>query len=226
VVPWRQRKTAHDKVFAVRLKIVSTVLASMIALAVAGCGGDGSGSDDAVEPAASRSALAQKLSDPPAMPDGDLTPSPAKDATLSENLAYELRRKTLKMAAAPGDITAKCPAGLQANSGTKVTCTATYNELAVEWNVTIGEKSEISDSLVEFEAVPNQGILTRDGVARVLYGNFRDSIDYALCNDIPDAVLVPLDAKTKYVCEVVFKGKQPTGNGEAVRLTDSGPRVY
>jgi hypothetical protein len=201
-------------------------MVSMVALAVAGCGGDGSGSDDAAEPVASRSALAQKLSSPPAMPDGDPTPSPGKDATLSENLAYELRRKTLKMASAPADITAKCPAGLQANSGTKVTCSTTYNGLTVEWNVTIGEKSEISENLVEFEAVPNQGILTRDGVARLLYGNYRDSIDYALCNDIPDAVLVPLDAKSKYVCEVVFKGKQPTGNGEAVRATESGPRVF
>jgi hypothetical protein len=152
-------------------------------------------------------------------------PSPSDDATLSENLAYELRRKTLDMAKAAGEVTARCPKKVASKNGTRVTCTTTYEGLEVVWDVNIGEKSALSDNLVEYEAVPRKGILTRDGVARLLYGNYRDSIDYALCNDIPQAVLVPLNAKTTYTCEVVFKGKQPTGYAEAVRVTEAGPRV-
>ncbi|MEO3795952.1 hypothetical protein ABGB14_37625 [Nonomuraea sp. B10E15] len=68
-------------------------------LLVTGRAGEGPGSDDAAaRPASAATVLPQKLSEPPAMPEEE--PSPADDATLSENLAYELRRKTLDMAEA------------------------------------------------------------------------------------------------------------------------------
>ncbi|MFE4961098.1 hypothetical protein ACFRCW_46215 [Streptomyces sp. NPDC056653] len=69
------------------------------------------------------------------------------------------------------------------------------------------------------------GGLTSDGVARLLYGNYRESIDHARCNDIPKAALVPRHAKTQYSCEVVFKGKTPGGLAQPVRVTDAEPRV-
>ncbi|MFE9953304.1 hypothetical protein ACFYRJ_38550 [Streptomyces sp. NPDC005531] len=72
----------------------------------------------------------------------------------------------------------------------------------------------------------NKGILTSNGVARMLYGNYRDSIDHARCNDIPEAVLIPLNVKTKHSCEVVLNGKTPGGLDEPVHVTDAGPRVY
>ena len=42
--------------------------------------------------------------------------------------------------------------------------------LKVVWKVTVGKKSGWSDNVVEFNAVPDKGILTSDGVARLLYG--------------------------------------------------------
>ncbi|WP_406297217.1 hypothetical protein OH782_41715 (plasmid) [Streptomyces sp. NBC_01544] len=170
--------------------------------------------------------LPQKLTKPETEPEMEPQPSPAADAPFDENLAYELRGKTLKMAQAAGKTTAECPKGLESKSGTRATCTTTYDGLKVVWKVTIGKKAGWSDNVVEFDAVPDKGILTSDGVARLLYGNYRDSIDHARCNDIPKAVLVPLNVKTKYSCEVVFKGRTPGGLAEPVRVTDAGPRVY
>ncbi|MGP3937598.1 hypothetical protein [Nonomuraea sp. KM88] len=77
-------------------------------LLVTGRAGEGPDSNDAAaRPASAATVLPQKLSEPPAMPKEE--PSPADDATLSENLTYELRRKTLDMAEAAGEVTARCP---------------------------------------------------------------------------------------------------------------------
>ncbi|MFG2561287.1 hypothetical protein [Streptomyces sp. NPDC048496] len=211
-----------------RMKIISVVVATTaVGLLATGCGGEGSGSGDAgAKPAPVGAVLPQKLTEPPALPEDELQPSQADDATFGENLAYELRRKTLNMARAAGKVTSTCPKGLEPKGGSKVTCTTTYEGLEVEWDVTVGDKPGWSDNMVEFEAVPRQGILTRDGVARLLYGNSGDTMDYALCNGIPKAVLVPLNAKSKYSCEVVFKGKDPVGAATAVRVTAAGPRVF
>ncbi|MFJ1569671.1 hypothetical protein ACIOG8_36570 [Streptomyces erythrochromogenes] len=54
--------------------------------------------------------------------------------------------------------------------------------------MTIGEKGW-SQNVVEYTAFPRQGLVTRDGVARIMFGN-DSTLDYALCNDIPKAVLV------------------------------------
>ncbi|WP_058042942.1 hypothetical protein [Streptomyces roseifaciens] len=206
-------------------KILSVLIAGSACLAAAACGSEkSSGNSDSAKPKPSVTMLPQRLEKPPTLPEEKLQPSPAADAPFSENLQYELRRKTLEMAGAPGKITAECPADISSNSGTKATCKTTYEGLEVEWNVTIGEKSLFNT--VKYKAIPRQGILTRDGVARLLYGNYRDYIDYALCNDIPKAVLAPLGTQSKYVCEVVDKGEKPSGYGQPVRATDSGPRYY
>ncbi|MFI1968327.1 hypothetical protein BLA24_13350 [Streptomyces cinnamoneus] len=208
-------------------KIVSVLIAGSMCLVATGCGGGkSSGGGGGAKPKPAGTVLPQRLDKPPTMPDGELKPSPAAGASFSENLAYELRRKTQDMAGAPGEITAECPTDVGSKSGTKVTCKTTYEGLEVEWDVSIGDKSAFSDNLVQYKATPRQGILTRDGVARLLYGNYRDSIDYALCNDIPKAVLAPLGTQSTYACEVVFKGQKPVGFPQPVRATDSGPRYY
>ncbi|MET8404870.1 hypothetical protein [Streptomyces sp900116325] len=207
-----------------RMKILVAV--GVAGLLATGCAEGSSSSDEKAKQPPAPTVLPQKLTKPNAEPDMEPRPSPADDAPFDENLAYELRLKTLKMAQATGKTTAECPKGLESKSGTRATCTTTYDGLKVVWNVTIGKKSGWSDNVVEFNAVPDKGILTSDGVARLLYGNYRDSIDHARCNDIPKAVLVPLNVKTKYSCEVVFKGRTPGGLAEPVRVTDAGPRVH
>ncbi|MFJ7947252.1 hypothetical protein ACIQ6K_26910 [Streptomyces sp. NPDC096354] len=207
-----------------RMKIVTAV--GMVGVLATGCAEGNSGSDKGAKPAPASAVLPQKLPKPHAEPDMEPQPSPADDAPFDEHLAYELRLKTLKMAQATGKTIAECPKSLESKSGTRASCTTTYEGLKVVWKVTIGKKSGWSDNVVEFDAVPDKGILTSDGVARLLYGNYPDSIDHARCNDIPKAVLVPLNVKTKYSCEVVFKGRTPGGLAEPVRVTDAGPRVY
>lgn len=209
-----------------RIKNVSVVVVSAVCLVATGCSDGGSGKDDGAKPKSTHTVLPQRLDKPAPMPEGELKPSPAADAAFSENLAYELRRKTQSMANATGKITAECPKDLGSKSGTQATCTTTFEDVKVEWNVSIGGKSSFSNNLVEYTATPRQGILTRDGVARLLYGNYRDSIDHALCNDIPKAVAAPLGVQSKYRCEVVMKGKEPSGYAQPVRATDSGPRYY
>lgn len=203
-----------------RTKIGLTVTA--IALLAVGCSGGGDSDSASDKPAPQTTMLPQKVAKPADTPDENPSPSPAADAPFNEQLAYELRSRTLKMADAPGKTTGDCPAHLESTQGTKVTCTTTYEGLKVTWDVTVGDKADWSDDYVKYEATPHQGILTRDGVASLLYGNF--SPDSVRCNNIPEAVLVPLNVKTKYQCQTVT-GKE-VGLPEAVRATDSGPRSY
>ncbi|EYT83937.1 hypothetical protein CF54_04335 [Streptomyces sp. Tu 6176] len=212
-----------------RPKIV--IILSVAGLLATGCGGDGnSGPGDAGAKASASApgpaAMAQRLARPGESPDPEPSPSPAASAPFAEQLAYELRSRTLEMAAAPGSTTGKCPRTAVSKKGAKVTCTTTYKGLEVRWDVTLGDKApwSVSGDYVSYKALPRTGILTRDGVARLFYGNF--SPDYLLCNDIPEAVLAPLNAKSAYTCEPVDKGKKPLGYGTPVRATENGPRAY
>ncbi|MCX5278102.1 hypothetical protein [Streptomyces virginiae] len=201
-----------------RMKIIATVIGAVCLLAT-GCGG-GAGADAKQEPIGPL--LPQKLTKP-AMGGLEPTASPAADATFAENVAYELQRKTLAMAGAPGAVTGDCPKGMESKPGSTVTCTITYEGVQVVWNVIIGEKGW-SQNVVEYKAFPRQGLVTRAGVARIMFGN-DSTLDHALCNDIPEAVLVPF-GKTEYKCEKVPQGKEPIGYNQTVHITDTGPMVY
>jgi hypothetical protein len=151
---------------------------------------------------------------------GRKTSRPRPLATFSQNLEWELRRKTRAMAAAAGKVTAECPKDLGSKSGTEVSCTSTYSGLELMWDVHIGDASEWSDSVVQYTAVPRKGLLTRDGIVRYFYGN--SSADEVRCNAIPEAVLVPLNQHTSYECQNVYKDKGPMVP-KKVKATDSGP---
>ncbi|MFF3910289.1 hypothetical protein ACFYZJ_31030 [Streptomyces sp. NPDC001848] len=197
-------------------------------LFVTGCGGEKSDTShaDAKASAPGKVAMTQKLTNPGTSPSLEPSPSPDNAAPFAEQLAYELQNRTLKMADAPGKTTGQCPKGLSSKKGTKTTCTTTYEGLKVQWDVTIGDKAawSVTGDYVSFEATPRAGILTREGVARMLFGNF--SPEYVLCNNIPKATFAPLNAQSKYSCETVDKGEKPLGYGTPVRATENGPRAY
>lgn len=211
-----------------RMKIVTAV--GVTCLLAAGCGTTDSGSGPASDRAdgkatPTRSVLPQRLDQPDMDP--DLEPeAPADDAPFSKHLEHELVVRTLDMAQAEGATTAKCPGTIESAKGKKVTCTTTYEDLKIDWTVTIGAEAAWSDNYVEYEAKPSTGILTKAGVAKLLFGNYKGYIDYALCNDIPKATLAPLNTESTYECEVVDKGKKPQGVTSPVRATEDGPRVY
>ena len=173
------------------MKIVSLVGAAL--LLTAGCAGSDSGADNSGgKPSPTATVLPQKLTKPGPRPDLAPQDSPAADASFAEQLEYELQTRTLTMAHAQGKTTATCPSGMESSKGTKTTCTTTFNGLKVQWTVTIGDKADWSydGGYVQYEATPSTGILTRDGVARLFFGNYSDA-DYLLCNNIPAAALVP-----------------------------------
>ncbi len=203
-----------------RVKIM-TVFVGAVCLLATGCGSEG-GQDD-TKPKLAGPLLPQKVTEPKSVPDLEPSASPSADATFAENVAYELEGKTIDMAGFGGETVGRCPDDLGSKAGTTAVCTVAYEGIKVEWDVTIGEKGW-SDNIVEYQASPRQGILARDGLARLMFGNNSD-LDYALCNDIPKAVLVPL-GETTYKCEEVFKGKEPFGYTQPVRVTDAGPRIY
>ncbi|KJK50650.1 hypothetical protein [Streptomyces sp. NRRL F-4428] len=200
-----------------RMKIITALGA--VCLLATGCGG-GTGTGAKQEPIGPL--LPQKLTKPE-MGSLEPTASPAADAAFAENVIYELQRKTLTMANAPGALTGECPKDMESKPGTTVTCTVTYEGVQVAWNVTIGEKGW-SQNVVEYTAFPAQGLVTRDGVARLMFGN-DSTLDYALCNDIPKAVLVPF-GKTEYKCEKVSQGKEPVGYNQTVHITTTGLMVH
>ncbi|MFE4653559.1 hypothetical protein [Streptomyces sp. NPDC056707] len=86
--------------------------------------------------------------------------------------------------------------------------------------MTIGKEAAWSDNYVQYRANPRQGLLSRDGVVSLLYGNFQP--DEVRCNNIPIAVLVLLDVPGTYACQTINEGE--LGLVEKVRATDAGPR--
>ncbi|MFJ9855863.1 hypothetical protein [Streptomyces sp. NPDC101150] len=204
-----------------RMKIVGIAAMVSVGLLATGCGGSGSKS---ARPEPSISRLPNKLDRPGPRPEGELQPSPAADAPFAAHLEYELRKKTLTLANATGEVTAKCPKNVGSKKGTSVVCTSNYKGAEVEWDVAIGEKSAWSDNYVTYTATPREGIITKEGVQRIIFGNGGDSVDHIRCNDIPEAVAVPM-GPTQYTCQEVMKdGKlyypQP------MRATEDGPRAY
>lgn len=202
-------------------KFISGGLAAAVLLAATACS---SGSSDTTDTAPATPKLPQVVAKPPALPEEELKPSPSSEAPFNEQVAYELRRKTLGMARAKGTTTGECPKDLGSKSGTRATCTTTYDDIKIQWDISIGDKSAWSDNYVQYTAVPRQGVLTRDGAARLMYGNSAGAVEVR-CSNIPEAVAVPLNQKTKYTCQVVYKDKGPM-LPEPIRVTDSGPRAY
>ncbi|GAU70672.1 Syd protein [Streptomyces sp. NBRC 110611] len=190
-------------------------------LLVTGCGGSDSKS---ARPEPSVSQLPNRLDRPGPRPEGELQPSPAADAPFAANLEYELRKKTLTLAGATGEVTAKCPKDVGAKKGTTVVCTSHYKGAEVEWDVAIGDKSSWSDNFVTFTANPRKGIIAKEGVQRIIFGNGGDSVDHIRCNDIPEAVAVPLGL-TKYSCQQVMKDGK-VYYPQPMRATVDGPRAY
>ncbi len=207
-----------------RMKIIAAV--GFGCLLTTACGSTDAGPDGAdSKPSPAPTVLPQRLDQPDMNPDLE-PPAPADDAPFADRLEHELIVGTLKMAQAEGKTSAECPGDVKPAKGTKTTCTTTYEGLKIDWTVTFGDDAAWSSDYVRYDAKPRTGLITRAGVAKLLFGNFKGSIDHALCNDIPKATLAPLHAKSTYECEVVGKGEKPQGVTSAVHATDAGPRVY
>ncbi|MEU2391430.1 hypothetical protein [Streptomyces sp. NPDC007369] len=204
-----------------RMKIVGIGVMVGLGLMATGCGGTASKS---AGPEPSISQLPNRLDRPAPRPEGELQPSPAADAPFLANLEYELRKKTLDLANATGDATAKCPQHAESKKGATFFCRSIYKGAEVEWNVRIGENPGWSKNYVTFTATPNKGIIAKEGVQRIIFGNSGDSLDHIRCNDIPEAIAVPMGS-TQYTCQQVMKDGK-LHYPQPISATENGPRAY
>ncbi|MCX4546281.1 hypothetical protein [Streptomyces sp. NBC_01565] len=203
------------------MKTVGIVAMMSVAVLATGCGGSGAKS---AKPEPSVSRLPNRLDRPGPLPEGELQPSPAADAPFAANVEYAIRKKALGLGGGTGEVTAKCPKDFVSTKGATAVCTSEYKGAVVEWDVTIGDKSGWSDNLVTYTATPRQGLITQEGVRRIIFGNSDDTLDHILCNDIPEAVTVPM-GPTQYTCQQVMKDGQ-VYYPQPMRATDIGPRAY
>ncbi|MER7466434.1 hypothetical protein [Streptomyces sp. NPDC097981] len=203
-----------------RMRIVGIVAMVSVGLLATGCGG----SDLKSKPEPSISRLPNRLDRPGPLPEGDLQPSPAADAPFAANLEYELRKKTLSLANATGEVTATCPTDVGSKKGTTVVCTSNYKGAEVEWDVAIGDEPGWLPGYVNFTARPRKGIMSKEGVQRIIFGNGGDSVDYIRCNDVPEAVAVPM-GPTQYTCQKVMKDGE-LYYPQPMSATEDGPRAY
>lgn len=151
--------------------------------------------------------------------DVKLSPSPGANAPLVENLKYELRIKTVKMAAAMGSTSAACDqADLRPEPGAVVGCTVTYEGVRIPWKVTIKGQG-FSPGLVEYDAEPAMGVITREGALRFYWAEKAHGRQVR-CTNIPTVEAVPLDKPTKYRCETSPAVK------DVLEATEAGPRFY
>lgn len=172
----------------------------------AGCGG-GSSSSAKEKPAAEEAPSGHPVSapDPATTASPVIRPSPRDGAPLIEELQYDLRERTVKMAGAPGRTSAACDRpSVAAAKGSKVTCTVTYEGVKVTWPVTIQGPS-MGGLTLSYQAEPSVGIVTAKGAAADFWANNHDSGTDLRCDDMPAVKQVPLGQKTGYRCSYLTK---------------------
>ncbi|MER5967020.1 hypothetical protein [Streptomyces sp. NPDC002057] len=101
-----------------------------------------------------------------------------------------------------------------------LTCTSDVLGVKVTWTVTV---TSVSASSVSYEFDPNSGLILRDGVVSSFYGEYSGA-KTVRCNDIPEAVLVPLNKETTYACQAQYEGEGFSAP-QRVTPTTKGPQL-
>lgn len=99
-----------------------------------------------------------------------------------------------------------------------LTCTSDLLGVKVTWDVTV---TSVSASSVEYEFDPRSGLIVRDGVVSRFYSEYTGA-KTVRCNDIPEAVLVPLNEETTYACQAQYEGEGFSAP-QRVTATTKGP---
>ncbi|MFD4370226.1 hypothetical protein [Streptomyces sp. NPDC058486] len=131
-----------------------------------------------------------------------------------ENVVRKVRRETVWLAGYAGEITARC-SPKSPNSSDALTCTSSIKNVVVTWDVTTDD--------TYWKTVPRSGLILRDAVVEAFY-NEHSGAKTVRCNDIPEAVLVPLGKETDYACQAEFEGEPPSAP-QRVTSTERGPRL-
>ncbi|MEU0231396.1 MULTISPECIES: hypothetical protein [unclassified Streptomyces] len=197
-----------------RMKMIAAAV--FLGLPLTGCG---TGADDDSAPKPAFPELPQKVMKPVPEPTGGLRPSPPPGAAFHEVVAFGLREKVLDMVNTDGTTTARCPASLKAKEGAEAVCVSTWEDLSIEWDILVHKLPDAPDDL-KWSAEPRMAILARDGAANAVHVSYAP--DLVRCNNIPEAVLVPVEREMKeYTCQTVTDGR--AGKPMPARVTLSGP---
>lgn len=176
--------------------------AGFLGLLLTGCG-TGAEDDSALKPVFPE--LPQRVAKSAPAPTGGLLPSPTTGASFHEIVAFGLLEKVLDMVITDGTATARCPASLKLKDGAQAVCVSTWEGLRIEWDILVYKLPDSPNDL-EWGAEPRMAILARDGAANAVYGYYLP--DLVRCNNIPKAVLVPIEREMKeYTCQTVTDGR-------------------
>ncbi|MGD9485243.1 DUF4333 domain-containing protein [Streptomyces sp. TRM70308] len=201
-------------------KIVTAVAAA--ALLTAGCGSDDGGSDGGGETRADAAAGAEETPTPAeplaveiSGPQQDVveshddlvapSPEPGSGAEFAEKVEYKLREKLLRQAKVNGETTADCPDGITREAGATSTCTATYEGVEIPFEVTISDRYEEGDFLIQYDTAPQQDLLVAKRVFHEFWERHQDSGGYEQmlsCDELPAAVAVDRGGDSGYQCQV------------------------
>ncbi|MFH8400370.1 hypothetical protein ACH4E9_23420 [Streptomyces anulatus] len=210
-------------VVAMRRRVLAVL--GTVGLLLTGCSTSGAGS---AEPTSKSSApgtrqpseLLPRVMPKPTSDDIDAFPTPDDHARGSENLERLVRRETAWLAGyADGRITAQCP-DKSPRSGMTFPCASDILGVKVTWDVTV---TSVSASSVAYEFDPRSGLIVRDGVVSAFYGEYTGA-KAVRCNDIPEAVLVPLNEETTYACQAQYEGEDFSAP-QRVTATTKGPSL-
>ncbi|MET9550977.1 hypothetical protein ABZY36_37665 [Streptomyces sp. NPDC006627] len=211
-------------------------VAAVSCLLLTGCSEGKADKDNAgAEPSVIGSPVGKPIASPPATaPEDDENegvPAPEAGAPFVEYVKEELRKRTVRMAHAPGKTSATCDKDtVKPVRDATITCTVTYEGLKVVWPVRFTGKPGFGGMGDGYEARPSTGLLTRAGVHRYWWGNHRneDGGGDMRCDSMPRVWKAPLGQKTKYRCTYFAPKASVTGADmwitDSIVATEDGPR--
>ncbi|MGW0665252.1 hypothetical protein [Streptodolium elevatio] len=133
-----------------------------------------------------------------------LPPPPGTEASLTEQVLYDLRAQTLGMAGAPGALDARCEGEITAQRDRITVCLVMYEGVEVRWPVEVTGANMLT---VSFQSLtPKTGPLVREAVYGAFWSQFNSKSPQLRCDDIPHVTSVELDRVSGYHCQYLDLG--------------------
>ncbi|MGH3714658.1 MAG: hypothetical protein ACRDT4_14540 [Micromonosporaceae bacterium] len=195
-----------------RPRVVSLLVALVVATVLAGCADNGGPGSSGVE--------YEKLGVAVPSPSGPYqTPKPegkppGDNANPTQQILYDLQERVVRTAGVTAKTEASCEGGLITGTVDQtVKCSVTYQRLRVAYQV------EITGGTPTFSwvATAERGVLTAEGVGRAYWAKYGRDADEVRCDKMPKARLVPLGKDTDFRC---YHKRGDTWHEHGVLLND------
>jgi hypothetical protein len=133
-----------------------------------------------------------------------LPPAPDTEASLTEQVLYDLRVATLGMADAPGALDARCETEITPQPGRMAVCLVMYEGVEVRWPVEVQTAGMVMTTYKTY--TPKAGPLVREAVYGAFWAFHNKDSPQLRCDDIPPVSRVELDRDTGYSCQYLDLG--------------------